>query len=494
MIRSDDSSTQVTHSQLRFLCLVCTLHRVVVVASGEWRKDPKFRPPFSFLCSSSVFCSRCSNLILEGDTDRLRLSTAMRILSFLSWGAFLLLGAHAFVITTPSRHQSIRRFSTNNDESSANPAAELTNTLARLDRQWKIQQYSKPGRSRWTTLRLDGSHETVDAAMPPPMGDTSYKDIVYLLEPPNKSVPSCLIVFVGGAGLGTYPQIAYNELLLRISNRLNAAVLSAPYNVGLDHFQMAKDTGERTQKAIEYITEDPAFLYPVNLPVYCISHSLGGKLATIHMAATNQEYAGMGMISFNNFGFGNTIGMAKEFAEQIQANMVGGGKNQSGPNIGGFNKDIIDQVFSFAEMAVSATGIEFSPNPGQMEKLIALKYDGKRQAKTRLITFDGDTLQNTQEFVNACPGPGPEVSELTGTHLTPVYFEFGLDQIPDEATQDMVREVSGGFEKASFGDEEQLQSLVNEICSWLKGNGPSRRPDWKKETPLIASSSEGEAS
>jgi hypothetical protein len=46
------------------------------------------------------------------------------------------------------------------------------------------------------------------------------EDFVYLLEPPNNSLPSCLIVFTGGAGLGTYPQIAYNELLLRISNRL----------------------------------------------------------------------------------------------------------------------------------------------------------------------------------------------------------------------------------------------------------------------------------
>ena len=308
--------------------------------------------------------------------------------------------------------------------------------------------------------------------------------MVYLLEPPNQSVPSCIITFVGGAGLGSYPQIAYNELLLRISDRLNAAVVAAPYQVGLDHFALAQETGERARQALEYCQDDPGYLYPVSLPVYSLSHSLGGKLTAIHMAATNQDYAGVGMISFNNFGFGQTIGMAKEFAEEIRTSI------QGMPNI---DPQLLDTVFSFAETAVSAIGIDFSPTTEQMERLINLKYDTEKQAKTRLITFDNDKLQSTREFVDACEGQGPDVCELPGTHLTPVFFELGLDQIPDVEAQNMAKEAMGGFEKASFGSEEELSQLVDEVCSWILGKEPSRRPDWQREPPQIAAATTEES-
>jgi hypothetical protein len=115
---------------------------------------------------------------------------------------------------------------------------ELTSTLARLDRQWKIQQRSAAGKSRWTKLILpDENAPEEEVTEQDPTMDTQ-QDFVYLLEPPN-SIPSCLIVFVGGAGLGAYPQIADSETLMRISNKLNAAVLAAPYQVGLDHFSLA---------------------------------------------------------------------------------------------------------------------------------------------------------------------------------------------------------------------------------------------------------------
>jgi hypothetical protein len=108
------------------------------------------------------------------------------------------------------------------------------------------------------------------------------QDFVYLLEP--TSVPSCVIVFLGGAGLGQFPHIAYNELLLRVSDRLNAAVIAAPYTVRSGSLQSAKQAGEKLRKAIVACQDDKQ--YSQNLPIYCFGHSLGCKLQAIYLAAT----------------------------------------------------------------------------------------------------------------------------------------------------------------------------------------------------------------
>jgi hypothetical protein len=89
--------------------------------------------------------------------------------------------------------------------------------------------------------------------------------------------------------------------------------------------------------------------------------------------------------------------------------------------------------------------------------------------------FDDDTLDSTEDFTTACQGLGPSVSELPGTHLTPVYFKFGLEELPEEA-RGVARSAMGGIESASFGNEEELNALVDEVCDWILGKGPSRRP------------------
>jgi Protein of unknown function (DUF1350) len=378
-----------------------------------------------------------------------------------------------------NRSRTLRLFSSSAG-SVNDPSVELTNTLARLDQQWKMQQKSQP-RSRWTTIVLSKEDEGKKSFEEPSFSTvTSGQDYCYLLEPPNNSVPSCLIVFTGGAGLGTYPQIAYNEFLLRLSNRLNAAVITAPYQVGLDHFALAKNTGDITRRAILHCQDDPSRQYSANIPAFSLSHSLGSKLACIYVTATEQNYNGIGYISFNNFSFGATIGMAKEFAEVIQ--------NSAGYDnrVSGISSDAINTLFNFAEMAISAVGIDFSPSQNDMDRLMRLKYGDEQRFKTRFFSFDNDILENTQEAVAAC-GDIPTVSGLPGTHLTPVYFKLGIEdlELPDDA-KEVARDAMGGFRNISFGNNEELELLVSEVCNWILGQGPTRQPIWRKEQPLIA--------
>ena len=392
------------------------------------------------------------------------------------------------------------------NNSGQDPTSDLTNTLARLDQQWEIQRRSNKSptspSSRWTKLVLpppaaDETDSTVSAAA------AAENDFVYLLEPPNKSIPSCLIVFTGGAGLGTYPQIAYNEFLFRLSNRLNAAVLTAPYQVGLDHFALAKETGDRCRRAMILCQDNEdnnnttatngARRFPAGLPVFAVAHSLGAKLACIYTAATGPAFVqGLGLISYNNFSFGRTIGMAKEFAATLRDNVGRSGSSNSNGRSSSTD-EMLDTIFSFAEMAVSAVGIDFSPTAADMDRLIQLKFTSELQQKTRLFTFDNDRLENTPDFLQACTaagGGGPTVSGLPGTHLTPVYFKLGLDDILsdeyNDSARDMAREAVGGLESASFGDEGELTALVDEVSNWILGQSPSRKPTWLRERPQIA--------
>jgi len=207
-----------------------------------------------------------------------------------------------------------------------------------------------------------------------------------------------MIVFTGGAGLGQFPHIAYNELLTRISDRLNAVCISAPYQVaGLDHFTMAKTTGEQLRRALVFCQDDPARQYPENLPTYALSHSLGGKLQTIYLGATGQNYNGIGLISFNNFSFGRTISMVKEFASQLQETTSPGGFSNMGDN-----SAILNTVFSFAENLVTGMGVDFTPSPADTERLIQLRYNKDLQAKTRMFVMDEDNLDSSEQFVNLC--------------------------------------------------------------------------------------------
>mmetsp|Transcript_17958 Transcript_17958/g.39282 ORF Transcript_17958/g.39282 Transcript_17958/m.39282 type:complete len:463 (+) Transcript_17958:62-1450(+) len=351
---------------------------------------------------------------------------------------------------------------------------ELVTALARLDEQWKLST-DRRRIGEWQKLVIEEQptdYKWSDEVTPPP---AVKEEFVYLLEPTPPTTPSCVILFTGGAGLGTYPHIAYSELLKRTSARLNAAVIAAPYDIGLDHFEIAKKNGELLRKAVIKLEDERG--YSDSLPKFMLSHSLGGKLQTLSLAATGigQELQGIGFMSYNNFGFGSVVQQTKTFAKELQGGMSGGGRSSMG-----IDEEMMDGIMNFAEMAIGMVGIEFSPSPADTERIVSSKFDSELQQKTRLFVFDDDDLDSSEDFVEACKagdGAGPSVSGLPGSHLAPVYIKLGLNDLdlPEEA-RDIAGEVSGGFQSASFGDEDLMQGAVNEVCDWILGKGPTRGP------------------
>ena len=364
---------------------------------------------------------------------------------------------------------------------------ELTSALATLDQQWQIQQQAgpSPDKPRWSKLILPKQEDEED-----PAADASpfpKEDFVWMLEPPNNSIPSCVVVFTGGAGLGQFPQVAYNELLSEISKQLNAVCLTAPYEVGLDHFGLAKATGEKLRRGLLVLEQKDEWQGRV-LPKYSLAHSLGCKLQTIYLAATglSDSFAGVGFLAYNNFSFARTISMARSFAQELR-----GGGAASNNNI---NPEMLNSIFDFAEMAVGAIGVEFSPTPEDTERLIQLRYNENLQTKTRIFRFGSDQLDSSKEFRTACgsfgntdtsPTDAIGVSSLEGGHLTPVFFKWNADDLAKDAMGEfadtvspenlnMAKEAMGGFQGASFGDEVAFGALVQEVCDWILGKPPKQ--------------------
>jgi len=347
-------------------------------------------------------------------------------------------------------------------------AGELVSALARLDQQYGLST-NRRRIGEWEKVILSEEptdYKWNDDLTPPP---SMKQEFVYLLEPSPPSTPSCIILFTGGAGLGTYPHIAYSELLKRISARLNAAVIAAPYDLGIDHFEIAKKNGESLRKAIIKLEDERG--YASSVPKFFLSHSLGCKLQTISLAATGigADLEGVGFLCYNNFGFSSIVQQTKSFARELQGN-IGSGMDES----------MLDNIGQLAEMAIGMLGLEFNPSPADTERIVLQKYDSALQDKTRLFVFDDDGLDSSDGFLNACQaagGDGPKVSGLEGSHLGPVYINLNIDDLdlPDEA-RDIAGEMSGGFQGASFGDENVMQGTVNEVCNWVLGKEPTRAP------------------
>ena len=387
--------------------------------------------------------------------------------------------------------------------SSPGDFGELTSALATMDQQWQIQQKSfGADKPKWSKLMLPKEEEESDESGFPQVTPGVEDDFVWMLEPPNNSIPSCVVVFTGGAGLGQFPQVAYNELLSEVSTKLNAVCLTAPYEVGLDHFSLAKTTGEQLRRALLVLNKTQDDNAQPHLPAYSLAHSLGCKLQTIYLAATGLEtsFAGVGYLAYNNFSFARTISMARTFAQELKGGTGGGNP------MGNVNPEMINSIFDFAEMAVGAMGVEFSPTPEDTERLIKMRYNENLQAKTRVFVFGDDQLDSSLGFKSSCDSFGSDsddenndksssssnnnalqVSNLDGGHLTPVFFRWNADDLAAEAMGgfgdsvsqeniNMAKEAIGGFQGASFGDETAFGELVDEVCDWILGKPPRTVP------------------
>jgi hypothetical protein len=303
---------------------------------------------------------------------------------------------------------------------------DLATALARLDEEWRLARNNNDrDGGGWGGKRI-GDWTVLDASDDGGGGggssssssSSSSSEVVYLLEPASGAAPSCVVFFLGGAVLGQFPHISYSSFLKKLASKTGASVVAVPYEVGLDHFGIARRAVKRMKNAVIRCEDDRG--YSPGLPKYAVGHSLGAKLHSIGIAATGigGELSGVGCVSYNNFGFAETIKMARSFVAEMR---VGGrGSPSSSSSSSSTTATPFDALFDLAGMAVSAVGLEFTPSPADMDKILRSKFDEDVLKKIRMFCFDDDDLDSTDRFLDCFEGGGvkPSVSYLPGTHLT----------------------------------------------------------------------------
>ncbi len=245
--------------------------------------------------------------------------------------------------------------------------------------------------------------------------------------------PIGIIHFLGGAFIGTVPQLSYRWLLEDLA-KAGYAVITTPFLNTLDHTAIARDVLNRFENLTTRLHRKLDIGY---LPIYGIGHSMGCKLHLLIGSLFSVERAGNILISYNNYPIRRSIPLV----EQLE----------------------IDKNFQ----------VEFTPTPDQTHQLIIDEYAIRRNL---LIRFNNDTLDQTKVLTPVLKNRFPNMISLlhlSGNHLTP------LGQNIDLKMGDVLGMINLGELKEMFAPldavgqwfkqelSKDLKQLNQEIIRWL---------------------------
>ena len=219
--------------------------------------------------------------------------------------------------------------------------------------------------------------------------------------------------FIGGAALGTFPQVAYKALLTRVAQRCGVAVVATPFDLTLDH-----DAAARTCRTA-FRAEAARWR---GLPRYGIGHSLGAKLLLLIACDDADAYEKLVLLAPNNSGVADSARLLERLVDAAAG--TGEKRPPDGIDWGG----VLGAAFSMA-------GLEVTPPPAETLERVA-----RLRRPARGVTFvrfeDDDDLDAAASL-----GPvmsGASIDWLDGGHLAPVFVEAGGLRLGEEALVDGV--------------------------------------------------------
>mmetsp|Transcript_19988 Transcript_19988/g.52347 ORF Transcript_19988/g.52347 Transcript_19988/m.52347 type:complete len:319 (+) Transcript_19988:157-1113(+) len=261
----------------------------------------------------------------------------------------------------PRRGNVAQRAVPGGEGSALAPFQELTETLSTLD---LYRGESGDGRAgSWTVCEESGAWVRFP--------DTTPWGVVY---------------FIGGAGFGTYPHVAYDSLLGKLSTACGGGLVAIawPYDVGLNHVQIAKDAAAGFETALARFSERES--WSPRLKEFSIGHSLGAKLQLLNavdLCAEGDEGGedgervsppnNLALISLNNAGIADSLPLALRFLSTVNAGAAGAAQQ-------------FDFIVQLAKTAVEASGLEFYPSPTVTEAFVA----DSELNNVALFRFDDD--------------------------------------------------------------------------------------------------------
>ncbi|KGF71959.1 hypothetical protein DO97_13675 [Neosynechococcus sphagnicola sy1] len=191
--------------------------------------------------------------------------------------------------------------------------------------------------------------------------------------------PIGVVHFLGGAFVAAAPQVTYCRLLESLG-RQGYVIVATPFVNTFDHQAIADDVLNRFESTLERL--QATVLRRKFFPIYGVGHSMGCKLHLLLGSLFAIERAGNILISFNNYSARNSIPLA--------------------------------------ETLVTALDMEFTPSPAATNRLVAQRYQVRRNL---LIQFTKDELDQTKGLQTLLNDrfPGMVVTQtLPGNHLTPL--------------------------------------------------------------------------
>ncbi|ACB51428.1 DUF1350-containing protein [Crocosphaera subtropica ATCC 51142] len=235
--------------------------------------------------------------------------------------------------------------------------------------------------------------------------------------------PIAIIHFLGGAFVGTAPNVTYRWLLEELAKE-GYAIIATPFVNTFDHLAIARSVLNRFESILERLQANTS-LGQGYLPIYGIGHSMGCKLHLLIGSLFSVERAGNILISFNNY----PVKKAIPFLEQID----------------------VEKYLS----------LEFTPSPDETKIIIEKDYQIRRNL---LIKFTQDNIDETTVLSPILEVKYPTLialQTLSGNHLTPlsqeIKWQMGEVFTPLDAVGQWVKQALS----------RDLYLLKNEILRWL---------------------------
>lgn len=235
--------------------------------------------------------------------------------------------------------------------------------------------------------------------------------------------PIGIIHFLGGAFVGTAPNLTYRWLLENLA-KAGYGIIATPFVNTLDHQAIARSVLNRFESILERLEKNQC-INTTYLPIYGVGHSLGCKLHLLIGSLYEVERAGNVLISFNNFPISRAIPLIEPLKIDTTLNL------------------------------------EFTPSPAETTQIIAESYEVRRNL---LIKFNNDDIDQTINLNPILQSRFPEMISLLnlpGNHLTPlgqeIEWQMGEVFSPLDALGQWLKQ----------GLSQDLNRLKQEILRWL---------------------------
>jgi hypothetical protein len=238
-----------------------------------------------------------------------------------------------------------------------------------------------------------------------------------------------IIHFLGGAFVGTTPQLTYRWLLEEIG-KAGFVIVATPFLNTLDHQAIARKTLNQFQRIITKMRADGS-IPQAYLPVYGLGHSMGCKLHLLINSVYNEERSGNILVSYNNYPIRKAIPLVEQWD--------------------------LDQTLN----------LEFTPSAEETKLLISEDYSVRRNL---LIRFNNDDIDETIQIKPLLKQKFPNmISMLTipGNHLTPITQDFDFRFNNEGKSWETINNL-GQLLRQSFSRD--LKRLKEEILLWLRPN------------------------